>query len=220
MDDKGLVIVHATFANLEPSETEQAGRRLSPFDYDQKLTQLSWMENGRSQHLILAPGPTTGATTWEFEENQHVTLCDSESSMLVRFWEMVTKLSDAPYYTLLAGWGLRESIWPKLVTRALALRIKVPKELRADLFSRWNNNKALLEVSDIYRQGAYQREIPPLDQVLRYFDIPSCEDGFQLETLHALTEAQWVGNALGVNGLSALMCFMRGQHELIKRYYE
>lgn len=119
--------------------------------------------SGQNVHTFLVtdipPGPKEGG---------YVT-CNDEKVMLFSWVDLWMRM---PAQALLAAFGLKNTLAPLIVNKCLRYRIKPPTWMCMSLVDRFNSNRCLVELSNIYTQGnSYRRrgELLP-DEMLAWWN--------------------------------------------------
>ena len=142
-------------------------------------TQLSFSQNNGYTHLILRPDKLEERVVWDVALTVPgptvIWYVPTAAVLLQRFWETMNYIAELPQACIVAGWQLRNIVWPKLVTLGLRYGIRIHPSFRTDPLSRYSTIKTLLDVNEIYMQGAYNgngRKVPDVREALLYFGAP------------------------------------------------
>jgi hypothetical protein len=201
-----ILYVHATF--------DKSGEK-DGCDQPGTLRQLSWQQQGLSIHVLVQP-PNEA----EVASDGNIAVAVDEAAAVSGFWTMVRGQAAAPWF-IMAGWRIRNELWPRLITLGIRYKVGIPQLLVGDPMQRFGGPKHLLEVSDIYTQGAYNnvRPIPELSDCLRIMNIPPSSLGttnpfVTTESLAKLSLADW--KRYGCDQVDALLL---GMANLVHHYY-
>ena len=236
----GVVYVHATFA-IDEKKLFDAGpaRPLHPdtvggtrwaedyeigafrFDMYQTLRQLSFMQNGGSTHLIVwpdAPEEAQDIATPMAGGPTRVWKVPNPETAMFRFWSIMNDVANIPPVPVVAGWNIRNDMWPRLIVQSLAHGIRIDQAYRVDPLSRYSM-KLLLDLAEIYLQGAYPalRRVPELVDALQLFNVQQiCPVNpiVDANTMARYTPEEWC-----TRGFMQVINFLYGMQAILRQYY-
>lgn len=227
-----VVFVYATFKTDEQAAQQSImdnhptaePARPVPMTHDcfQHLRQLSWLQNNWSTHIIVDPTaePSCVDTPVPGVPNNMMrrVVVPLEDMALEAFWSAMNGIANGP--VIVAGWNMRNTTWPLLVTKGLRIG-KVHEAYKTDPLSRFSTNKTLMDVHEIYMQHAYSalRKLPELPDVLNYMRIPwqlaPVAHSYSAEKLQDLTPVDWQ-----TDGLNYVFNLLAGMAHMVTTYYE
>jgi len=147
------------------------------FDMYTDIIQLSFLYRDNFVHTLFCGDTDVQINEPITDGPRVITTTDTEEELIrnsVAFINQIhqeTKDGIVVSPSIFVGWKLTSDIWPMLINKALAYGIRMPQSLMSDPLRRFPILDSLLDVSNIYAQGAHAvvRRLPALSDALRYW---------------------------------------------------
>lgn len=135
---------------------------------------------------------------------------DNETALLTYIWAGLEDAISRQFY--ICGWRIKESIWPTLINRSLALNVPMPAWAKIDLTKKWFDVQ-LHDLSAIYSCGLWNRTrpLPPIHYALKFW---LGRDFEREENVRLLAESNPANPAIA----DATCAYTFGMGEVMYRY--
>lgn len=216
--------------------TKRDTDELSKSDITSEITQVSWLSAGRTVHHILAADDADDKATLVDLQNKGATpgniitlpgvdrttyIHYTEHSLISTFWYMMNAVAVYPDTFIIGGWAIRHTVWPTLIMKGLHYSMPIDMAFKSDPMSRYSTVRCLLDVSEIYMQGAYAgwRRYPPLSDFLAYLCVPAYMGGVDTVVITPEELEYYSLNKWTTDGLDQVEIYLNGMKHATEAYY-
>ena len=189
-------------------------------DMDKNMIHISWAQGNGYMHNVIGDITTQETETIIAGDTAH-TICfwPNEAEMIASFWGTMNNVAEFPDTTILGGWAIRHLLWPLLITKGMHYGIKINPMFKSDPMSRFCTTTCLLDLSEIYMQGAYPgwRRYPALPDFLAYMGVPQTDN-----VPYHVTDAEFIEYTMEdwkTRGYKQVAAYLYGMQCVARSYY-
>jgi len=186
------------------------------WDCNTHMTQVSFMAHGTQTHIVIDGSLDTAETP--LAQSHSVIYVPNENQLLERAWYYLNNNVEYVNAGLIAGWDMRNVLWPRIVGLGLSHAIWIDPIYRSDPTNKYRGAECLVDLSEVYWQGAHPmvRPVPPLDEYLHSMRLKGLEDCIFADKtcLEQYGRQDW-----DTNGLEHVASTLVGLEKLMERYY-